>query len=413
MISPQKTRHWLTKKKLQLLSWAFFVFSVLFSSLFILDNFSSQTSDDPRPGRDFVAFWAASELAKTGVAEKAYDFEAINSIAASIDPKVGHFGWFYPPTYQAAIFPLSYLNHKTSYFTFIFSTLLLFFISAKILSKNQAGTFIILAFPAIMVNIAFGQNSFLTAAIAALGMAALGKRPVIAGILFGVLSIKPHLAILFPVAMVLGRYWVTLIAFFSTALAIVIASFFLLGQQVWIEFFKNIGTPTLWLETGKIPWRIMTSPFANTRLLGGNIETAYIIQGSFSFGLLAAMIYIWVKTTDSALRGSILILATLGFSPYMYDYELTWLAIPLILLSVRGLEKGWQPREREILVLLWLTPLISFILRLTIPGSMSIAPIAELILLLLLLVKCRAQSSSDAKVAHEGTTHRHHKAHKI
>ncbi len=397
MTTAKETQHWLTKKRLQLFSWAFFVFSALFSGQFLFNNFISSNVQAPKPGRDFVAFWAASHLAKTGNAERSYDFESINSIAKSIDPETGSFGWFYPPTYQAITFPLSYIDYKASYFTFIFSTLLLFFISAKILSKKQAGAFIILAFPAIMVNIAFGQNSLLTAAIAALGMATLDKRPVIAGILLGILSIKPHLAILFPLAMALGRYWTALIAFVSTALAIIIASVMLLGQQVWVEFFKNIDSPALWLETGRIPWRIMTSPFANARLLGGSIETAYIIQGVFSFSLLATMIYIWIKTTDSALRGSILILATLGFSPYMYDYELTWLAIPLILLSVRGMEKGWLPKEKEILIFLWLVPLISFILRLTIPGSISIAPIAELLLLTLLIVKCREHDVSNVQ----------------
>ena len=49
-----------------------------------------------------------------------------------------------------------------------------------------------LAFPAVLVNIGHGQNGFLTAALLGGAWSMLDRRPIVAGILFGLLAYKPQ-----------------------------------------------------------------------------------------------------------------------------------------------------------------------------------------------------------------------------
>ena len=62
-----------------------------------------------------------------------------------------------------------------------------------------------LAFPATFINLFHGQNGFLNAALLGAALLALDRRPVVAGILFGLLSYKPHLGLLVPLALLAGR----------------------------------------------------------------------------------------------------------------------------------------------------------------------------------------------------------------
>lgn len=384
-------------ENLHIINWAFFIFAVNICCLFIFDNFYSKENTEPRPGRDYIAFWSASYLANTGHASEAYDHHSINLIAKSIDPLVGDFGWFYPPTYQATIYPLAKVEYRLSFILFFILSLSVFTISIKLISQKRLGLVDALAFPATSVSLFFGQNSLLTAGILLLGLYNLKEKPVISGIFFGILTIKPHLALLLPVALAVGRYWTALISFIVTTLVIIAYSIILLDSTTWLIFFEKIDTPKNLLETGALPWRVMTSIFSNARILGLNVDASYLAHLIFSLVVIFALIYVWKKTTDLALRGSILVLATLGLSPYMYDYELTWLAIPLALLFSRGKNLGWLPMEVSILMLVWLTPLISFILRLTYPNLISIYLITETALLFLIIKKTNEDIRKSSK----------------
>jgi len=45
-------------------------------------------------------------------------------------------------------------------------------------------------------------------------------------------------------------------------------------------------------------------------------------------------------------------------SPYLFDYDLAWLALPLAWSVRHGLEHGWRRGEREALTLAWLLPIV-------------------------------------------------------
>ena len=50
--------------------------------------------------------------------------------------------------------------------------------------------------------------------------------------------------------------------------------------------------------------------------------------------------------------------ATFLVSPYLFDYDLAWLAFPIAWLALGGLRDGWLRGDREVLVAAWLLPLL-------------------------------------------------------
>ena len=62
-----------------------------------------------------------------------------------------------------------------------------------------------LAFPAVLINIGHGQNGFLTAALLGGALVVLDRRPLVAGILFGLLVYKPQYGLMIPLVLAVER----------------------------------------------------------------------------------------------------------------------------------------------------------------------------------------------------------------
>ena len=63
--------------------------------------------------------------------------------------------------------------------------------------RTWLGRLVLLALaPAVVANIGFGQTGFVLASLMIAGLVNLDRRPVLAGIMFGLLTIKPHFGVL-------------------------------------------------------------------------------------------------------------------------------------------------------------------------------------------------------------------------
>ena len=82
----------------------------------------------------------------------------------------------------------------------------------------------LLVSPASLLTLVTGQTGYFTAALLLFGLAILPRRPVLAGIAFGLLTLKPQLGVLLPVFLLARRDWATIAAATITALGLVAAS---------------------------------------------------------------------------------------------------------------------------------------------------------------------------------------------
>jgi len=172
----------------------------------------------------------------------------------------------------------------------------------------------------------------------------------------------------------------------------VAASYALFGLQTWQACFHSMkATQSVALEQGAAGWETIQSLFSAVRLLGGGIELAYGLQAVYAIIAAAAVIWVWRSRAGLDLKSAALVTASVMVTPYVLDYDLIVLALPIAWLSARGLRDGFLRWEKITLLAVWLLPLLSRELAqfLHIP----VAPLVMAILLLVILRRTRLEKS--------------------
>jgi hypothetical protein len=354
----QPSGHWLTPKRIRFYSVLVLGFFLVFFAGYI--RFSNLV--DPNGYTlisDFSVFWIASHIGLTGNPADAYNptylHQAFKSLSSNI---TSEYGWFYPPTFYLLILPFSWIPHFASYLAFMGSTLALYILGIRQIIWNREVFWALIAFPGIWLNILRGQNGFLTAALAGVTLTLLPRRPVAAGIFLGLISIKPHLGLLFPVALVAVGAWRTLAWAAVSCALFMAASVAILGVPSFEAWVRSMGYASTLLETTREYWLHMPTVFASLRLMGISLRWAFGLHCIVAFLALYAVWAIWRKSHSRELRNSALVASTMLFSPYLFEYDLTWLALPLAWLSVLASKQGWLRWEREVLVAAWSLPIV-------------------------------------------------------
>jgi alpha-1,2-mannosyltransferase len=217
-----------------------------------------------------------------------------------------------------------------------------------------------LAFPAVFVNLGHGHNGFLTAALIGGALAVLDRRPVLAGILFGLLAYKPQFGLLVPLALAAAGQWRSFAAACATVAALLLATTLAFGLSVWEAFFASLHfTRTVVLEAGETGWHKIQSVFALVRMWGGPIALAYAVQSAATLALAAAVVWLWRLKVDFALKAAVLVIAAILATPYSLDYDMTAIAPAIAFLAVHGVRHGFAPYEKTALAALWLAPLLA------------------------------------------------------
>ncbi len=338
---------------------------------------------DPPLGLDFDAFWAAAHLAATGHPEAAYNNVTIEATerAATILPP-GYLAFYYPPTFLLLLLPLGCLSYSAALAVFLAtSCLLIVALLRRILPQNWSWL-PILTFPGFLMNALSGQNAMLSASCFAAAALWLETRPMLAGAALGYLACKPQLAVCVPVALFVARRWVSLASCALTAVSLAAASWLILGTAPWRGFLGNAGNARADIETIAIKWPKMQSVFGAIRLAGGSNATAYTAQAVCSALALVLLAATAAKRPGARLEAAAMVAAALLFTPFLYDYDLALLAVPMACLTACALQTTWRSWEKLLLLALFLLPLAarpSGLLLGIIAGPLFVAALALLL----------------------------------
>ena len=337
-------------------------------------------------GSDFLSFFAASELALQGRAAQAYDVSAHWAAQKAVfGPAVGYSAFFYPPPYLLVCLPLALIPYFASLIVWLAATGAAYWRVLRAWAGPRLDAVVLLAFPAFLVNAGHGQNGFLSAALIGAGALWLDRRPVVAGLLFGALVYKPQLALMIPIALIASRRWTTFAAAAVSAAALCAASALIWGEPVWRGFLDASPLARAALERHLVGDEKMQSVFAAARLLHGPLALAYVAQGLTALAAAAALFWLQRRDFRGPSEGPALVAATLLASPFLLDYDLTLLAFPLAYLAREGLERGFAPFEKSVLIVAYLLPLASR----TLAGGLDLPIAAPTIAAMLYFVACR------------------------
>ena len=109
----------------------------------------------------------------------------------------------------------------------------------------------------------------------------LDRRPIVAGILFGLLAYKPQFGLMIPLVLAASGRWRTFAAAAATVVLLALATTLAFGPHVWQAFLDSTRfTRTVVLEQGNTGWYKIQSVFAWARMWGAPIPLAYALQGA-------------------------------------------------------------------------------------------------------------------------------------
>ena len=357
-----RTGSWLTPARIR--GYALLVLAISLAGLIGLVATSQHLIDrNGKPiGTDFSNVYAAGVLTLSGKAPDAYDpkLQHAAEIAVFEGRDVPFFGWHYPPFFLMIAALLALMPYALALLCWLAVSLPAFMIAVHAIVPRRETWLVTAAFPAVFVNVGHGQNAFFTAALLGGFLTLLNRRPVIAGILLGLLSYKPQFGLLIPLVLLVTGRWTTILSATATVAVLIGASTLLFGMSVWHAFIESATfTRTIVLEAGGTGWEKIQSLFSAVRMWGGSIDAAYAAQGALALTLAASVVWLWRSQAAFELKAAALAIACLLATPYVLDYDMVVLGIAIAFLVRHGLARGFHPYEISLLALAWAAPFLT------------------------------------------------------
>jgi hypothetical protein len=393
---------WLIRERIRLWALAVLIAS-LAGALYIVATANGLNDYQGRPlGTDFSNVYAAGTYVRDGRPELAFDPPAQHAREQQIfGAATPFYGWHYPPFFLFIAGLLAMLPYLPALAVWQGVTLGLYLLSIRAIllipplqgeggsarSAEPGGVtlqapppdrlrrspspvsgggiselwlLLALAYPAVFINLGHGHNGFLTAALLGAALVILDRKPIAAGILFGLLAYKPQFGLMIPLVLIATGRWRTFAAAVATVALLALATTLAFGTKVWPAFLASTHfTRLVVLEAGDTGWHKIQSVFSWVRMWGGSVELAYGIQASVTLAVGAGLLWLWRSLAPFPFKAAGLIVAALLATPYSLDYDLMALAPAIAFFAAWGLMHGFRPWEKTALAVLWLMPLIA------------------------------------------------------
>jgi hypothetical protein len=346
-------------------------------------------------GRDFLNFWMYGRAAWLTDPGRFYDPHIYNEmltpfVGANYPPQ----NWSYPPSILFIAAPFGRLSYFPALLCWTVLGIGIFVWVARRYVDDRRLLIAFLCSPAAVFCLMSGQSSFLTAAMLLTIVSCVDRKPVLAGVLIALLSLKPQLGLLFPVMLAAsGRWRVFIVAAIATGL-IIAATELTFGPHVWIDFVsKGIPAQNLVLaDPGRIRTPMYPTIFMNLRGIDVSYGVAMTVQACFSAlaAGLVAFAYRFRKNADPLLLSALFFVCSVCVVPYLLSYDMLMVSCLAVLL----LASGKLDARGQILAMLmyWLPWIQDKLGQFHIPGPALIPAVFAVYLL------TRLKTTDDAQI---------------
>jgi hypothetical protein len=328
-------------------------------------------------GRDFLNFWMYGRAAALPDPGRFYDpLVYARELTALLWPDYPGQNFSYPPTLMLLAAPFGRLPYMPALFLWTAFGIAVFVAVAR---QQLADTRTLIALgvsPAALFCLMSGQFALVAAAMLVTIFVWLDRRPLAAGVLIALLTLKPQLGLLFPVILVAGGYWRVLASATVTALALAALTAALFGPQVWGDFVR-VGLPVQ--NFVLVDPKLALEPFCptiymNLRGIGASFAVAMTVQ--LVVAALAAAAAAWVfgfrRDASPDLKMALFLACSVCVTPYLLAYDTLALCFAALMLVERD---RLDAAGRRFAQLIYWLPLIQLGFgHIHVPGPALIAP---------------------------------------
>ncbi|MBV9883686.1 MAG: DUF2029 domain-containing protein [Sphingomonadaceae bacterium] len=329
---------------------------------------------------DFVAYWAAAQLALDGNPAGAYALDVHRAVELSAIQLRGALPFSYPPCFLLLLAPFGLLAYPVAAFDWVLLSFAAY--GAALRRWAPAMPWLALSFPPLLVNVVTGQAGLLVASLFIGAMALLPKRPLLAGLLLGLLVVKPQLGLVVPLVLIAGREWRAIAGAAAAASGLVLLSLLVFGWSPWSAWLGNAGLIAAIASEGLAGWHRMASVYGALRLVGVPSLPAWLVHVVVALAAAAAAGWAWYRKAPLEARAGALAAATALASPYLFVYDTLLLVVPFLWLVGRG-------RHLALLGLAWAILFLALVQVAGWSGGPNLMPLAPIILLGLILWETR------------------------
>lgn len=288
-------------------------------------------------GADFLAFFTGGVLLEEGHGDRLYDRGLYRRTQDRYAPSAIKYYAVYPPPLYQAMSPLRRLGYERAAQLFLVGQVLLFALAAWILTGAvpeledwRIPAFALMAAsPVAMMNTLTGQGAGTWLALLAVGLALIRRdRPIVAGIVLGLLCAKPSLALAVAGFVVLTAQWRVLAGFAIGGALLVAGNVALHGLDpwfAWIEWMRSPAASGFWpIPQRQMTWRTLFGwPIRSSVSLSGLIMPTVALGGLAVSAWLARRTW-GIAPTNAAwpVRAGLVLSALLLTLPHMIEYDL-------------------------------------------------------------------------------------------
>jgi len=289
----------------------------------------------PIPGGDFMVFYSFGELGLRGEWARQYDWASFHALQVSLVPQSTEYTYppTYPPLVPALYVPFAMLPFAAAVAAWLVSSTGLYICLVAIASqawREASRLHLILAslvFPPFVAHQALGQSTIWPLIGFVGGWWALSRgRPLLAGIVFSLVAIKPHLGIALAIVVLATRSWRVIAGIGLGGGAQALLTLTICGPEAIAAYVR---TTVLVLRN---PMLIDPTDPRHTHALRTSIEPlvgstpATIVWLAVSALAAWLTITVWQKSGEWTLCLAALLLATLLISPHVQTYDAVLLA---------------------------------------------------------------------------------------
>ncbi|HWT11461.1 MAG TPA: glycosyltransferase family 87 protein [Allosphingosinicella sp.] len=293
-------------------------------------------------GRDFVNVYSSGALVLQGRLELLYDVEAYRAFQLELlDGRLQNHNYSYPPVTLLYTWLFALLPYPAAWIAWLAGTGALFALAARpYLRSAGLPAWAALLAPASLINLWAGHYGFLIGALWLSAWRLLPRRPGTAGILIGLMVVKPHLAVLAPIVLLWRREWRAFAAAAATSVALAAVSAALFGPHLWATYLTETALLQAAMvdDVGAFFLTMMPTPTPALVLLGLPTWAAATLQAVVALAAIVTLLR--YLPSDSGQAGLATATATFLVLPYAFAYDMTVAGLAGLILFRAALADG-------------------------------------------------------------------------
>jgi hypothetical protein len=232
------------------------------------------------------------------------------------------------------------------------------------------------------------------------------RRPWLGGALIGLVTFKPQLGLLIPLALMASGRWRAVGGAAASAIVLAAAGTLVTGEQGWALYLtRTLTYQRVLLEQSGGAWSVMTpSPLVAGLTAGLPHVLAWTVQ-AFVSGACAVAVFLRFRRIGAqglAIGGvDILLLTAAGFlaAPYSFNYDMPSLVLALAVAGAEQPRLENDPAWRWGVMALWSAPILMVLLGvLALIAGISWVPAGALLIGAGLILTWRGSIRSDSAV---------------